>query len=158
LVKQTLVEHKLSPADWEPRVWDANREGKGGRSPFWSPKRGFKYIDDVDDHLRRVFKAFDRLDPKPGSSVFEIGPGSCFFLVVCRELRGCRVSGVDWIGHDTADSEQDLRMPYHELQKCAFGLFRQHFGLEDAVRHQVVKARQPIAFRGGHDAVVAMRA
>jgi hypothetical protein len=158
LVKQTLVDRKLSPEDWGLRPWDMNWEGKGGRSPFWSPKRGFKYIDDVEDHLRRVFKAFNLLDPLPGSSVFEIGPGSCYFLVLCQELRGCVVAGVDWIEHDTADIDQDLRMPYHELQKYAFGLFRKYFGLESAVRHQVVKAREPIDFGGCHDAIVATRA
>jgi hypothetical protein len=157
-VKQALVARRLTHEEWEAGRTDMIWEGKGGRAPFWSSKRGFKYIDDVEDHLRRVFKAFDLLNPDPGSSVFEIGPGTCYFLVLCRGLRGCRVNGVDWIENDAADGEQGMRMPYHELQKHAFGLFRTHFGLESAVRHQVVKAYEPIAFGGGHDAIVATRA
>jgi hypothetical protein len=157
-VKQALIEGNLPHEEWQAGPTDMIWEGKGGRAPFWSAHRGFKYIDDVEDHLRRVFKAFELLDPKAGSSIFEIGPGSCYFLVLCEDLRGCRVSGVDWIEHDAADDEQDLRMPFHELQKHAFGLFRKHFGLESAVRHQVVKGYEPIAFGGSYDAIVATRA
>ena len=157
-VKPALLERGLSAEEIQPGYKYVAGEAKQRPRPFWSEERGYKYIDDVDDHLRRLAKSFDFLDPRPGSAVFEIGPGSCFFLVLCRELRGCRVAGVDWIEDEAADQDDSLRMPFHDLQKYAFRLFREHFGLADVVRHQVVKAHQPIAFGGQYDAIVATRA
>src|SRR5262249_39580466 len=82
-----------------------------------------------------------------GSSVFEIGPGNGYFLLMCRELRGCRVAGVDKIYDNRKGQGQN-----------AFRLFREHFGLEGAIRHQFVEGDQPIAFGGRYDAIVATRA
>jgi hypothetical protein len=108
---------------------------------------GYKYIDDVRSNLRRLFLCFDLLDPHKGSSVFEIGPGNCYFLVMCRELRGCRVAGVD-------------RKPalINGQGQLAFRLFREHFGLDDWIRAQTVEGSRPIDFAGSYDAIVATRA
>jgi hypothetical protein len=158
LVKLALIRRGIADAEREPVLKYGRGVAKARRSPFWSEEGGYKYIDDVEDHLRRLFHCLDLLDPRPGSSIFEIGPGSCYFLFLCRELRGCRVSGIDWIEDEIADTKKALRMPFHDLQKYAFGLFRHHFGLENVVRHQVVKGNQPIAFGSRHDAVVATHA
>jgi transposase len=91
-VKKGLIERGVGAAATEPDYKYVGGEVKPRRSPFWSRKRGFKYIDDVEDHLRRLFRSFEILDPRPGSSVFEIGPGNCYFRFMCRELRGCRVA------------------------------------------------------------------
>ncbi len=119
--------------------------------PFWVEERGYKYIDDVEDHLRRLFRSFHLLNPRAGSSVFEIGPGNCYLLFMCRELRGCRVAGVDWKLGQAAQPGK----PFQELAQYAHALFRAQFGLEEAVRHQIVEAYQPIEFGGRYDAIVA---
>jgi len=108
---------------------------------------GYKYIDDVRSNLRRLFLCFDLLDPREGSSVFEIGPGNCYFLVMCRELRGCRVAGVD-----------RKPVPIKGQGQLAFRLFRKHFGLEDVIKPQTVAGSQSIEFGGCYDAIVATRA
>jgi SAM-dependent methyltransferase len=158
LVKAALIERGLSDEDVKRAYKLVDGKPQPRPSPFWSQERGYKYIDDVNGHLRRLGRAFDQLDPRPASAVFEIGPGSCYFLFLCQQLRGCRVAGVDWIADEAAADKKARRMPFHELQQFAFGLFRHHLGLADAVKHQVVKAHQPIAFGGQHDAIVATRA
>jgi len=160
LVRKALIERGIAADEREPEYKYKYGGGvaKARRSPYWSEEGGYKYIDDVEEHLRRLFQCFDLLNPPPGGAIFEIGPGSCYFLFLCRELRGCRVAGVDWAKDDAADSKKALRMPFHELQKYAFGLFRKHFGLEAVVRHQVVKGNQPVAFGGCYDAIVATHA
>ena len=150
LVKQALIERGVGAAETEPDYKYVGGEVKPRRSPFWSRKRGFKYIDDAEDHLRRLFRGFKVLDPRPGSSVFEIGPGNCYFLFMCRELRGCRVAGVDIKRDDGPDPDK--------LAKYAYHLFREHFRLEEVVKHQVVEKEQPIDFGGRYDAIVATRA
>jgi hypothetical protein len=122
IVKKTLVDQGISA------------KGKG---------RGYKYIDDGKSHIRRLFLSFDLLSPEEGSSVFEIGPGNCYFLFMCRELRGCRVAGVD-----------KLTGPHNGQGKNAFRLFREHFGLEGAIRHHVVEGHKPIDFGGHYDSIV----
>jgi hypothetical protein len=119
------------------------------RRLFWNEERGYKYIDDVKQHLGRLFWSFERLDPLEGTSVFEIGPGNCYFLFMCRELRACRPAGID-VKHSIGSF--DVQATY------AFGLFRKHFGMEDAIRHQVVQGHRPIDFRGEYDYIVATRA
>jgi hypothetical protein len=108
---------------------------------------GYKYVDDVQSNLRRLFLCFDLLDPRPGSSVFEIGPGNCFFLFMCRELRGCRVAGVDKITDKDKGQGQNT-----------FRLFREHFGLADAIKAQFVEGMKPVDFGRRYDAIVATRA
>jgi len=157
-VKHALVERGIAPEEKDSGYKRGGGVVRRRDSPFWSEERGYKYIDDVEDHLTRLFECFDLLDPPPGSSVFEIGPGNCYFLVMCRELRGCRVAGVDWKRDDAHNNKKALLLPYHELKKYAFHLFRKLFGLEEAVEHQIVQARQPVAFGGPHDAIVATRA
>jgi SAM-dependent methyltransferase len=129
MVKQALIANRYSPKDGE---------------------RGHKYIDDVGPHLRRLFRSFDLLGPAVGSSVFEIGTGHCYFLFLCRELRGCRPAGVDVLEGSTSASKAQARFAYR--------LFRKHFGLEDAIRHHVVEGHKPIDFRGQYDYIVATRA
>jgi hypothetical protein len=99
----------------------------------------------VDIHLRRLVRSFDLLNPPEGSSVFDIGPGNCFLLYLCRQLRGCEVAGIDMIAGDG-------------YGKHAFRLFREQFGLADAIRHHVVRAYQPIDFAGRYHAIVATAA
>jgi hypothetical protein len=158
LVKKALVARGVRAEEKESSYKISGGVARLRSNPFWSEEAGFKYIDDVDSHLRRLVQCFELLNPRPGSSVFEIGPGSCYFLFMCRELRGCRVAGVDWIEDEAADRKKALRMPYHDLQKHAFRLFREHFGLDDVVQHQVVKGLQPIDFGGRYDAIVATSA
>ena len=157
-VKTALVARGVAADEVEPEYKLVGGAVKRRGAPFWSPKGGFKYIDDVKHHLRRLFRCFDALDPREGSSVFEIGPGSCYFLFMCRELRGCRVAGVDWKWDDTQGFGTVKRMPYHNIQQDAFQQFREHFGMEDLIRHQVVEAYRPIDFGGSYDGIVATRA
>lgn len=157
-VKAALVARGVAAEEVEPEYKHVGGTVKRRRSPFWSATGGFKYIDDLQHHLRRLFKCFDLLDPGEGSSVFEIGPGTCYFLVICRELRGCRVAGVDWKHNDGPRVPEGKRMPYHAMQQDAFRLFREQFGLEDVIRHQVVEAYRPVDFGGAYDAIVATRA
>jgi hypothetical protein len=157
LVKQALLARGLGGAENEPEFKVVDGVLKPRRSPFWSRKRGFKYIDDADEHLGRLVRSFELLDPRPGSSVFEMGPGNCYFLFLCRELRGCRVAGVDLKEDDRPASEKPWKNASRELSKVAYRLFREHFGLEDAVRHQAVEAYQSVAFGGVRDYIVATR-
>jgi SAM-dependent methyltransferase len=158
IVKQALLERGIDVPDQEPGYKYINGVALRRRCPFWSEERGFKYIDDVDDHLRRLSRSLEFLNPQGGSSVFEIGPGSCFFLFICRELRGCQVAGIDWKRDDESSDEKATRMPFHELQQYAFRLFRERLGLEGVVKHQVVTRYQPIEFDGHYDHIVATRA
>jgi hypothetical protein len=128
---------------------------KRRRGRFWVEERGFKYVDDVEDHLRRLFRAFDTLDPPQGSSVFEIGPGNCYLLFMCREMQGCRVAGVDWKLAEGPAAVNTAEKPLWELGLYAQGLFRRQLGMEEAVRHQVVREFEPVDFRGRYDAIVA---
>jgi SAM-dependent methyltransferase len=123
LVKKTLIDKQI-PA-----------KNKG---------RGYKYIDDAKSHVRRLFLSFDLLNPTAGSYVFEIGPGNCYFLFMCRELRCCHVTGID-----------KIYGPINGQGKNAFRLFREHFGLEDVIKHQVVERYKPIDFGGLYDSIVA---
>jgi SAM-dependent methyltransferase len=156
-VKQVLVKRGIAADEQEPK-YKGRGVRKPRRNPFWSEEGRYKYIDDVDVQLQRLFQCFDLLNPRRESSVFEIGPGSCYLLFMCRELGGCRVAGIDWIENEAADSNRAFRMPFHGLQKYAFGLFRKEFGLEGAIRHQVVKGNQPIVFDGCYDAIIANHA
>jgi SAM-dependent methyltransferase len=158
LVKQALIARGVDAADEQAEYKYVDGVKKLRRSPFWSRKRGYKYIDDVDDHLRRLVHSFEILDPKPGSSVFEIGPGNCYFLFLCRELRGCRVAGVDIKQEGLPASQKSDKNPSWELSKYAYQHFRKHFGLEDVITHQVICGNQPIDFGGHYDAIVATRA
>ncbi len=128
---------------------------KKGRGRFWLEGRGFKYVDDVEDHLHRLFRGFDMLDPPEGSSVFEIGPGNCYLLYMCREMRGCRVAGVDWKLEESPAAVKAVDKPLRNLGLYIQGLFRRQLGMEEVVRHQVVRAFEPIDFRGRYDAIVA---
>jgi hypothetical protein len=157
-VKKALVERGIASEEKDSGYKRGGKAGQRRNSPFWSEEAGYKYIDDVEAHLSRLFQCFDLLDPRPGSSVFEIGPGNCYFLVMCRDLRRCRVAGVDWKQDDTPGNKKAILLPYHDLKKYAFRLFREHFGLEEAVRHQVVQGNQPVTFGGSYDAIVATRA
>jgi hypothetical protein len=67
------------------------------------------------------------------------------------------VAGVDIKNHDGSVSEDPGKNPSRELSKHAYRLFREHFGLEDVIKHQVVAPYQPIAFGGQYDAIVATR-
>jgi SAM-dependent methyltransferase len=158
LVKKALVEIGVGAAAEEPGYKYVNGVKKPRRSPFWSRERGYKYIDDVDDHLRRLVRSFEILDPREGSAVFEIGPGNCYFLFLCRELRGCRVAGVDIKPEGMGGAMEPGKNRSRELSKYAYQMFREHFGLEDVIRHQVVAANQPIDFGGRYDYLVATRA
>jgi hypothetical protein len=55
-------------------------------------------------------------------------------------------------------SEKPGKNPSRELSKYAYHLFREHFGLEEAIKHQVIEGNQPIHFGGQFDAIVATRA
>jgi hypothetical protein len=158
IVKKALIERGVGAED--KKRLDRHRAGvaKTRTSPFWSEERGFKYIDDVEDHLRRLFQCLDLLNLPEGSLVFEIGPGNCYFLFMCRELRCCGVQGIDWKQNEGTVNRKGVLLPYHELKQYAFRLFRAHFGLEDAVKHQIVAAHQPMEFGGRYDAIVATRA
>jgi hypothetical protein len=129
MVKRKLIENQLSPKDQE---------------------RGYKFIDDVKQHLRRLFWSFDLLNPAEGSSVFEIGTAHCYFLFMCRELRGCQVTGLDIIHEGAFAAPEQVRYAYR--------LFREQFELESVIRHQVVERYKPIDFGGLYDSIVATRA
>src|SRR6516164_3672848 len=92
-VKEKLIERGWSPPEQEQGL-KKKRAGPARTDPFWSPDRGYKYIDDVEDHIGRFFQCLDLLTPQ-GGSVLEIGPGNCYFLFMCRELCGCRPGGVE---------------------------------------------------------------
>jgi hypothetical protein len=158
IVRKALLERGLGGAETEPAYKYVDGVPKPRRSPFWSKKRGFKYIDDADEHLRRLFRSFEILNPRPGSSVFEIGPGNCYFLFMCRELRGCRPAGIDIKPAALPGSDKPAKNASRELSKYAYQLFRQQFGLDDAIKHQVVEAYQPVNFGGRYDYIVATRA
>ena len=157
-VKQKLIERGVS-ADEAEQSYDY-RDGVATRrhSAFWSQEQGYKYIDDVEEHLRRFFQCLDLLNPHEGSAVFEIGPGNCYFLFMCRELCGCRVAGVEWKEGVLPGKKKAKTMPFHDLKMYAYQLFREQFGLEEVIRHQIVEAYQPVAFGGRYDAIVATRA
>jgi hypothetical protein len=112
--------------------------------------RGYKFIDDVHTHLHRLYWSFNLLNPREGSSVFEIGPGHCYLLFMCRELRGCRVAGVDVMRGEA--------IGYRKQARYIYRLFRQHFGLQDTVKHHGVAKFKPIPFGGRYDYIVATRA
>jgi hypothetical protein len=152
-IKGELDDRRLEAAEKvaAERVTGAKKR----RGRFWVEERGFKYVDDVEDHLRRLFRAFDTLDPPEGSSVFEIGPGNCYLLSMCREMRGCRVAGVDWKLAEGPVAVNTAEKPLRELGLYAQGLFRRQLGMEEAVRHQVVREFEPVDFRGRYDAIVA---
>ena len=152
-IKGKLDDRRLQAADKvaEEKVTGAKK--RHGR--FWIEGRGFKYVDDVEEHLNRLFRSFDMLDPQEGSSVFDIGPGNCYLLFMCRELRGCRVAGVDWKLEEGPAAVNTEEKPLRELGLYAQGLFRRQLGMEDVVRHQVVREFEPVAFAGRYDAIVA---
>lgn len=152
-----MVKEKLMAKEREQNIhYSPDIEKRAG---LWYKERGYKYIDDVDYHVNRFLQYFDLLNPKEGSSVFEIGTGQCYFLFMCRELRGCRVAGVDWKHDDEESAIKDPeKQPYRDLKKYAYHLFREAFGLEDAIKHFIVEGYQPIDFGGRYDYIVATRA
>lgn len=152
-VKEKLRERRIDTGDKAPdyKIIDGVQKLRCG--PFWVEERGYKYIDDVEDHLRRLFRSFDLLSPGQGSSVFEIGPGNGYFLFMCRELGGCQVAGVDWkLEEGTGNT---AAKPFQDLAQYAHARFREYFDLEECVRHQIVEAYQPVDFRDRYDAIVA---
>jgi hypothetical protein len=153
-VRDRLSEWRPHAAEEGPDTTVHEGTDKQRCGPFWVAERGYKYIDDVEAHLRRLFRSFNLLNPRDGSAVFEIGPGNCYLLFMCRELRGCQVMGVDWkLGHEPQAGTAGK--PFQELAQHAHALFREQFGLEEMVRHQVVQAYQPVDFRGRYDVIVA---
>ena len=153
-----LVKQKLIEKEKEQRIQYGDDIEK--RAGLWYKERGYKYIDDVDYHLRRFFQCLDLLAPRHGGSVFEIGSGNCFFLFMCRELRGCRVAAVDWKRDEddlTGNKDPEKKL-YRDLKKYAYHLFREYFGLQDVIKHQIVHGNKPIEFGGEYDYIVATRA
>ena len=157
-IKQKLSERGVRPDEAEQSYDYHDGVATLRHSAFWSREQGYKYIDDIEEHLRRFFQCLDLLNPRQGDSVFEIGPGNCYFLFMCRELCGCRVAGVEWKEGAMPGKKKAKTMPFHDLKMYAYQLFRDQFGLEDVVRHQIVTAYQAVAFDGRHDAIVATRA
>ncbi len=157
-VKQKLDERGIS-AEEAGQSYDY-RDGVATlrHSAFWSREQGYKYIDDVEEHLCRFFQCLDLLNPREGSSAFEIGPGNCYFLFMCRELAGCRVAGVEWKEGAMPGKKKPKTMPFHDLKMMAYHLFRAQFGLEEVIRHQIVEGFKPVDFGGRYDAIVATRA
>src|ERR1700738_1009856 len=85
-IKKVLLETGFGPEDKDQGYKIKDGVATPRTDPFWSRERGFKYIDDVEEHVRRFFQCLDLLNPREGSSIFEIGPGNCYFLFMCREL------------------------------------------------------------------------
>lgn len=157
-VKQKLIARGIR-ADEEDQSYDyMDGVATPRHSAFWSRERGYKYVDDVEEHLERFFQCLDLLNPRQGSSVFEIGPGNAYFLFMCRELCGCRVAGVEWKEGVLLGKKKPKQMPFHDLKMYTYQLFRELFGLEEVVTHQIVEGYKPVNFGGQYDAIVATRA
>ncbi len=152
-----MVKAKLMAKEKEQNISYSDDIEK--RAGIWYKERGYKYIDDADYHINRLMQYFDILNPKEGSSVFEIGTGQCYLLFMCRELRGCRVAGIEW-KYDDEDSgiKDPEKKPYRDLKKYAYHLFREYLSLEDVIRHFIVEGYKPIDFGGSYDAIIATRA
>jgi hypothetical protein len=152
-----IVKEKLMAREKEQNI--SYGEDIEKRAGLWYKKRGYKYIDDAEYHINRFFQYFDMLNPAAGSSIFEIGTGQCYLLFICRELRGCRVAGVDWKYDDEDHEGKDPgKAPYRDLKKYAYHLFREQFGLEDVIRHFIVEGYKPTDFGGRYDTIIATRA
>jgi len=56
---------------------------------------GRKYIKSPIKYIKKNKALYDLLGVRPGSSVFEIGPGVGYFLYICKEFGGCYVRAID---------------------------------------------------------------
>jgi hypothetical protein len=77
---------------------------------------------------------------------------------MCCELRGCRPAGIDIKPDEWLHEAKPAKNACRELSKFAYQLFREHFGLEKMIKHQVVQRLSPINFGGRYDYIVATRA
>ena len=85
----------------------------------------YKFIADAPLHIERCYKYFEIANPPPKSSVFEIGPGCCYFLWFCRE-RECSISGVDAESNVYSKTRTHLKINIKEervkpFEKISFG-------------------------------------
>ena len=55
-----------------------------------------KYVDwALEDTINKSFLLAEYLSPKPGSVIYELGPGTGYLMYILREIYGCRVFGCD---------------------------------------------------------------
>ena len=52
-----------------------------------------KFIKEHEIHINVAFELFELI--KPHGNIFEIGPGACYFLYLCKHINNCHIDGVD---------------------------------------------------------------
>lgn len=99
-----------------------------------------KYVRQPAKWYKGICQWLNNHPIKPGSRVFEIGPGSGWLLYVLRAQYGCDVSGVD------------RQFPF-------FSTCRELLGLEDKIAAEFIQAQQPIrALDGLYDYIIVTNA
>jgi len=96
----------------------------------------YKFIRDYERHTGRCQDIFNHLCLPKSSSVFEIGPGCCYFLYICRD-HGCHIDAID-------------RLDYIETYQGA----RTALGMEEVVRHQMLKPFDKVKFLQKYDLII----
>lgn len=101
-------------------------------------KRGYKFLEHADHHLDRILTTFQHMNPPQGGRVFEIGPGCCYLLHMCRQ-RGCEVRAVD------------VKLEYFVVYRT----MRRLLELEPFISEFRVESFHPIPFIQLYDRIVA---
>ena len=119
-----------------------DRSPKGELAPDGSPwpAAPYKHVRFPERHVKRCRAMFEKLAPREGSSVFDIGAGCGYLLYFCREVRNCQITGID------IDIERQV----------VFKVMKELQGLQDAVFEHRVKAHEPIPFGRSYDYVAPL--
>ena len=96
----------------------------------------YKFVREFDHHMSRYQKIFDYLCLPKNSSVFEMGPGCCYFLYLCRN-HGYHVDAIDILN-------------FQEVYQGA----RTALGMEKVVKHQRLAPFEKVKFLRKYDLII----
>jgi hypothetical protein len=77
-----------------------------------------KFLKNYHNNINRSVEYFNITNFQ--GSIFEIGPGSCYFLYLCKQINKCSVSGVDLESPIFKICQKNLSIDIKEYSVCAF--------------------------------------
>ncbi len=91
-----------------------------------------KFIKLYKNLIQRDLDLLKLINPK--GEIYEIGPGACYFLYLCRNINGCKINGID-------------------LESPIFRIVRKNLNI-DNINETRVTAFRKIPFVGQYDFIV----